>query len=109
MKTIKIKQATPGMITSKPVITKSGMVLLSEGNTITEKHIDIFKKWGIQEITVDAPENTAFNDSESRKINAKQLKDIESKLASRFIFDEDNSVIKEIKRVVIKISAAESA
>jgi hypothetical protein len=44
---ISLEDLRPGMILAGEVKERSGRVLLCAGVEITEKHLDIFKKWGI--------------------------------------------------------------
>ncbi|MDH5763127.1 MAG: hypothetical protein OEZ51_09100 [Nitrospinota bacterium] len=53
MQNIKLSEVRPGMILARDVKGRFGRGLLLSGNMITEKHIKIFKSWGIAEITVE--------------------------------------------------------
>lgn len=42
----------PGMILARDVKDRKGRVLLGQESEISEKHIKIFKKWGVMEVDV---------------------------------------------------------
>lgn len=52
MKGTKIKSLKPGMVVEQDVKDLTGRVLLTSGSTILEKHIKIFKSWGITEVFI---------------------------------------------------------
>lgn len=49
---IHIKDIQPGMILKKELKDRSGIVLLGAGQEVTEKHLKIFKMWGIMEVDI---------------------------------------------------------
>ncbi len=64
MGNINIEDLQPGMKLSRDVKDRSGMVVLASGTEIADKHIKIFKSWGITEADVEGIEQddltTAF-------------------------------------------------
>ncbi len=58
MAKVHIDQLEEGMILSTDVVTMNGQLLLKEGVTVTARHANIFRQWGINEIHIqgDAPE-----------------------------------------------------
>jgi len=49
---ISLEDVQPGMILAGEVKERGGCVLLSAGVEITEKHLDIFRKWGVSEADI---------------------------------------------------------
>lgn len=52
MALIALELLTPGMRLSQPVCNANGVLLLKEGEVLTEKHLQIFKTWGVPEADV---------------------------------------------------------
>lgn len=63
-KTIHIDSLQIGMVLAEPVKNKFNQVLCSGNLTIEDKHIKLFKTWGIQSISVTETE-TANSNSEA--------------------------------------------
>ncbi len=47
-----LENLAPGMRLAKPVLNPHGVLLLKADETLTEKHLAIFKAWGIREVDV---------------------------------------------------------
>lgn len=74
-----IDQLEPGMILATDVTDTNGRLLLSEGQEITHKHLNIFKMWGVPEVQVKQseerdPENNHTLDPEAMRQVAAILK-----------------------------------
>lgn len=53
MSKVKIKDLQEGMIVALAVKDKNGMLIVSQGQKITDKYIRTFKTWGITEIDIE--------------------------------------------------------
>ncbi len=51
-KNVKTDNLKPGMIIDRDVANHQGAVLLKKGSEITERHINIFKTWGINTVYI---------------------------------------------------------
>jgi hypothetical protein len=49
---LSISQLKPGMILATDVTDTAGRLLLSKGQPIAPKHLNIFKMWGVPEVQV---------------------------------------------------------
>ncbi|MDA1110748.1 MAG: hypothetical protein O3A78_13205 [Nitrospinae bacterium] len=49
---VKIKDLQEGMILADNVRDQNGMLIVSQGQSISEKHLRTFKSWGITEIDI---------------------------------------------------------
>lgn len=52
MPTLKIDQIKPGMVLAAAVHNHQKVLLLDSGRKISEKHIRVFKSWGVTEVQV---------------------------------------------------------
>lgn len=103
MAKISVGDLKAGMVLNSPVFTISGNILLKEGVEITEKHINIFKKWGIWEVDIQGISDEDA-DRETQKIFTEQeLAVIEKKINERFNNINNNPVALEIIRITKKI------
>jgi hypothetical protein len=51
-KLVKLDEIQPGMVLEKDVANLQGAVLLRKGSEITERHLNIFKTWGVSSIFI---------------------------------------------------------
>jgi hypothetical protein len=106
MQIIKLDEVRPGMILARDVKGRFGRGLLLSGNMVTEKHIKIFKSWGIAEITVeqrrvDGQESSGGSSSTPLK-NEREL----LRIKKLFQFNDiQHPVIKELFQEVLKKAA----
>lgn len=78
MAKIKVRNIQNGMILASDVSDQNGMLIASQGLSISEKHLRTFKSWGITEIDIEIVEEekvetcvTAKNESDvSAEVNA---------------------------------------
>jgi len=65
MKKISLDRIEPGMKLAKSVLSKSGMVLLSEGTELTEKWIERLQDMELDGICIDAPVEQALSQEDA--------------------------------------------
>jgi putative nucleotidyltransferase with HDIG domain len=78
---LSIDQLKPGMILATDVMDTAGRLLLSRGQPIARKHLNIFKMWGVPEVTVkqidgNEPEHMPTMDPEATRRVAEALKPV---------------------------------
>ncbi len=61
MKKVPMDKIEPGMKLAKPIMSKGGMVLLSEGTELTEKWLERIQEMGLDGIFIDAPAEQALS------------------------------------------------
>ncbi|BBO76085.1 phosphohydrolase [Desulfosarcina widdelii] len=76
-----IDQLKPGMVLATDVTDMSGRLLLSKGQAIDPKHLNIFKMWGVPEVQVqddqeNGPEDSPTVDPEVMRHTAESLKSV---------------------------------
>ena len=101
MISLNIEDIEPGMILGDEVKDRTGSVLLSKGTTITEKHLSIFKMWGVVDAVI---ENADKEKIEAKAAAAVEPADLllaqqEVEAIFRFIENQDNPFIVELKRL----------
>lgn len=101
LKTLRLSEIEPGMILARDIKGRFGRGLLQAGNTITAKHIKIFKSWGITEVDIvnsDSPQEKPVNPS-----NQTLHDPTERQVKELFKYNDlRHSVIKELFRIALK-------
>ncbi len=103
MKNVKLEEVEPGMVLARDVKGRFGRGLLMAGNMVTEKHIKIFKSWGITEVIIEKePGSGTAELKKSREDhggNARQ----EAQLQKLFKFnDGKHPAVRELFQVALK-------
>ncbi len=86
MTTIKLKYIELGAILSDDAKDMNGRMLLSAGSAIQEKHLKIFKTWGVTEVSI-------VGDEPQEKELEIALSDVDPTLLSQIELDIDKSFI----------------
>jgi len=103
MITIRINELEPGMVLAKDVVGRFGRNILGAGNTITLKHIKIFKSWGVTELNIESIDSPSAEESSHGPESRAEAHSIEDKIREKFQFNDPcHPVIKEL----VKISMA---
>ena len=102
MGTINVSELQPGMRLEEPVCTPDGRMLLKEGVQVTEKHISIFKSWGVTEATVEGVEAQGIVDFESIDAKSPEAIALDKELKDKFSHVLEDEVMVEIMRVAQK-------
>lgn len=100
---------TPGMVLSRSICDRSGRLLLPAGAELTEKHLSIFRMWGVLEaeivgetVAAEEPE-VAPNEELDPALVAKAREEVELLFVHN---DPEHPAIKELMRVCIGRRAA---
>ena len=102
MGTINTDDLKPGMILDRPVVNKHGTLLMDAGGKLEEKHIVIFKTWGITEAGIRGVDRDQLDAQEIKSLPPHVLESIETGLKAYFCDCDQNKVMKEIYRITRK-------
>lgn len=99
-----LEKLTPGMRLDKPVINLHGVLLLKEGGTLTAKHLEIFKAWGVREVDVVRADGGQPEEIAATPMPPEVLQAVRDLVAQRFRRANlaDSPVMAEIHRVVMQ-------
>ena len=92
---LKLEKLEAGMILAKAVYNHQELLLLEAGAKLTEKHIRMFKSWGVYSIWVKGDCPDANSDNQTSK--AESAAAIEIELDQKFADVIDNPIMAEIK------------
>jgi hypothetical protein len=70
----------PGMVLAEPVFNRRGQILLSQGSTISFRHITVLKTWGIESVSVDNGETETRDPNFDKEIQKNALARIQKRL-----------------------------
>ncbi len=84
MAKINLQDIRPGMVLESDLKDRNGHVLLGSNNTITEKHLKIFKMWGVTEANIQGVKKEDVTAKAVSHLDPALLKEIEEKTRERF-------------------------
>ena len=100
---IKLENIHSGMVLTADVTDRTGKVLLQSGSTIEEKHIKIFKIWGVSTVEIFEGEQPEVHEVPSEVIESGNLKQLEKQLAHHFRnTDSAHEAIRELRRLALE-------
>ena len=102
MAQINLNDLQPGMVLAAPVYNKNEGLLLQKGVSLTDKHLKIFKTWGVTEADVEGYDKDKVEDDRYAFLSEEEIAEIESKLLHRFPDITENEVMAEVFRIAKK-------
>ncbi|NVL91299.1 MAG: hypothetical protein HWN69_10000 [Desulfobacterales bacterium] len=97
---INLEDIQPGMILDAEVKDRSGRLLLGAGSEITEKHLRIFKMWGVTEADIRGIEKEEIAVETAAEIDPLLLQEAEAQGRELFHHtDLEHPFIKELFRL----------
>lgn len=98
---ISIEEIRPGMVLEKDLRDRSGLILLGAGQEITEKHLKIFRMWGIVEAEIQGVTREETFSQVTSQLDPLLIQEAETQLREEFRHTNlKNPFIKEIFRLV---------
>jgi hypothetical protein len=102
MSTLAVEFLEPGMVLARDVRGSNGMVLLGAGAELNERHIGIFRSWGIAEVEIKGAAQETTNTELLTKLDVGQRQRIERELDRLFQHnDPHDPVIEELRRICL--------
>jgi predicted transcriptional regulator len=97
---INIADIRPGMVLATDVRDRNSRVLLTAGNELTDKHIKIFKMWGVTEADIQGVAHEDVEAQEAAALDPELLR--KADLVTQELFTHagsEHSAIKELVRL----------
>ncbi len=102
MGVLSLEAINPGMVLAGDVKDRNGRVLLSAGSEITERHLRIFKMWGILTVQVHGEEKEESPLPMTSAPDLEEIQRVEREVAELFCHhDLSHPFIKELFRLAI--------
>jgi len=96
-----------GMILAKDVHDRAGRLLLGSGVELSQKHLTIFRTWGVLEVDIAGSEDGDQNSPLPAEITTEQMEAAMAALEPLFInSDREHPVIRELHRLAVIRKAA---
>ena len=97
---VNLENLKPGMILAAKVVERGGRILLGVGVELTEKHIGIFRKWGITQADVQNVTQEEAAANTSARLDPRLLQEGEARMARLFhLTDKKEPFIAELSRL----------
>jgi hypothetical protein len=97
---INLENLKPGMILASSVTERGGRVLLGAGVELTEKHISIFRKWGVTEADVQNITQEEATASVTSQLDPLVLREAENRMTKLFqLTDRNQPFVQELYRL----------
>jgi len=110
MAIVPIDNLTAGMLLKSDVCDRSGRMLLPAGGELTDRHLKIFRTWGVLEADIESGENLETSPAlASAGVDSARLAAAEEAVRGRFrLNDPEHPAIRELMRICIarKVSDA---
>ncbi|MCX8117550.1 MAG: hypothetical protein N3G78_06455 [Desulfobacterota bacterium] len=84
MEVLALDAIKPGMVLGGDVKDRNGRILLSAGSEITEKHLRIFRMWGVHTVAVQDHERAEPSSTGESEIDPVQFQAAEEKVRALF-------------------------
>jgi hypothetical protein len=102
MPLLELNEITPGMTPEQPVKNLQGQILVQKGVPLTEKHLKIFKTWGVDSIEIQG----STENLEHEQIDFEVVKE---QIEKKFILNTSNHpFIENLKTVLVRKTVNES-
>jgi len=97
---ISIDNLRSGMVLAADVTDRSGRTLLASGQEIGEKHVRIFKMWGVLEVSVQGEEQDQITNNSAPPVDPERLRQMEVHMEELFVrANTGNPFMKELLRL----------
>lgn len=88
MEKVSVSDLKVGMIIAEDVKDKNGQLLLPAGLTVVEKHLDVVRSWGIEEVAIESGSK-----EEEKPLDPQIVARAEKELGELFKFTDRNQPV----------------
>ncbi len=100
---LSVESLESGMELAEDVCGSTGMVLLGSGAVISDRHIGIFKSWGVTQVDIKEAEKEAINAEKMAHLTDAERHAIDIELDRLFQHNDPfDPVIEELRRVCLR-------
>lgn len=98
---INLEDIQEGMILENDIKDRNGRILLAGGSKISEKHLRVFKMWGVTEADIRGVEKEELTANVVAHMDPVLLQEAESRIRERFYHQKmDDPFIMELFRLL---------
>jgi len=102
MACIPVNEIKVGMVLTKDACDRNKRVLLGAGGIISEKHLKIFRMWGVLEVEIEGDSPANNDDNPIKQLSSTQAEEV--KIRARRLFqhcDTSHAFSKELLRLAV--------
>lgn len=102
MTIVNLENLKPGMVLAEDARHLNGRILLSAGNVLTEKHLRMFKSWGLTEAAIEGVDREEIEQDSVSRLDPRAYKQAEEKMKYMFKHtDLDFEPVAELYRICV--------
>jgi len=103
---VNLEDLVPGMVLAEDAMHMNGRVLLSAGSCLTERHIKIFKTWGLMEAYIRGGGDKQPGNKALGNIDPEIVQQATAAVMPYFDhMDRDSEIIAELFKICVRIRA----
>jgi hypothetical protein len=107
-KLVKLEELEAGMTLDKDVENLQGAVLLRKGNQITERHLTIFKTWGVASVFIKEELSAADLDGKTpSEVAQSEILEAEKTINDKFAPYAEDQIMQGIREQAVKYKTAQ--
>ena len=103
-----LSELRPGMLLASALFSRSGIMLLPCGTRLTANHLDQFKRWGVHSAFIETLGTDELADAADVQLDPELLAAIDQALDDKFVVQNDDEIMAEVKRIVRKMTIEEA-
>lgn len=96
---IHFDQIEPGMVLGAPILNRYGQTLIAAGVVLDEKHLLMFKTWGIKHITIDGE---SAKKEEPQEISEDLINLAKNHVKKRLLWDDFNPIEEDLFNAAVE-------
>lgn len=100
---VNLEDLVPGMVLAEDAVHMNGRVLLSSGSCLTERHLKIFKTWGLTEAYIRGGDSNSSGKKALENIDPEIVRRATTVVKPYFDhLDQDSEVIAELFKICVR-------
>jgi len=97
---LSLAELRPGMVLEQSLFTGGGVMLLPCGTRLADKHLALLKHWQVREAQVEGAGRDKPTGDPEADLDPELLAMIDRALDEKFALDDEDEIIRELKRIV---------
>ena len=103
---VNLEDLVPGMVLAADAVHMNGRVLLSAGSCLTERHIKIFRTWGLTEAYIRGGDGSQPGNKALENIDPAIVQRATAEVTPYFDhMDRDSEIIVELFKICVRVRA----
>lgn len=100
---VNLEDLVPGMVLAEDAVHMNGRILLSAGSCLTERHIKIFKTWGLTEALIRGGDDDQAGSKTLENISPETIQQATQAIKPYFDqLDRNSEVVAELFKICVR-------